>query len=327
MNGPIRIRVMVVACVAALMFSSGIARAGGPFSNFLYPFISKNVMDRPDLLNFDPFKRSGGNTNTYSFAFTSMGETYTTTFPSYSYYGPSYVERNCFNDPDDKKMLVYNELCVRAGARRVSFTDASYILYNNYDGTTGFGFPDFNTAAIYFEIDGAFGRKVYAQGYALAVTDDGSEVGIEYSAEIPDKIKVSRKKIKLNQSAWVDVGGWIYYDTGEFLDFLGGFNGWFQGCSVAVNAKGEAFEDGKSDVGMQPVNKPGTLSKGKGKLDCDKDAVDMINAKIEADAGEDASTALGIWEAVLDKLGSKSKLKIRVNKKGTENINEEPMVL
>jgi hypothetical protein len=317
MQGPMRIA--AAACAAVAIFVGGVAQAGNGF--LFQPFVSKVVLDRPDLLNFDPFSRTGGNTYNYTFAFTAMGEDYTTTFPSYSYYGPSYFELRCFDDPDDKKMLVDNVLCFRAGARRVSATDVSYLLYDNYTDTS-FGFPVFDYDALYAQLEGGFGQKVYIEGFARVMTDDGSEVELEYSAGIPDRLKRNRKKIKFTQSAWVDVEGIIWESEGESLDFVSSFEGWFEGCEFTGSAKGTAFEDGKSSNGMEPVAKPGTLEKGKGKLKCDKDATALITSKI-SDRAEGNTAAVEIWTSVLDKLGSTKKLKLKVNKKGLEVVETD----
>lgn len=256
------IKMMAAGCASALLVVGGLAQAGGGGSgpDLLRVFTEKPLLDRPDLLNFDPFKRSGGNTYAADYVFTAMYETYTTTFPSYSAYGPSYTERNCFNDPDDKKMVEDNILCIRAGARRVSATDASYLVYQNLTDTFGtwvyYGPLEQQASAL-------FGQKVYAYGGARVLTELGGEVEVQYEAEIPDKLKRNRKKVKFTQSAWVDVSGDVWGPVGESFDYLGGFAGWFEGCEWSGGAKGDAFEDGKSSDGMVPIAKQGTLKIGR----------------------------------------------------------------
>lgn len=315
---------------AGIALTSATVQAGENISPERLVYLSREykLFDRPDLLNFDPFHPTGTfEGSTESFQFTSMGVDYTTSVASYSDYG-----FDCFSDPDPDKMLDENFLCVRAGHRRpnflvyaasyAAFIVYEYLSYNSY-GPAGYyflnGIPQGPYTAF---IEGLFGSEVYVAGYFHVMTADGGELFAEYQAEIPDKLIRKDTKIKFRQSAFLDFGAFVV-DESEGFD--AGFYSWFEGCEIKTKVKGEpAAVQGP----MWPPNKQGVLEKVKSKLDCDKDAVDVMEMKLQADAGDNASAATSIFRAALAKLGSDKKLKLKVkDNDGTEIVDDDDIVM
>jgi hypothetical protein len=305
------IRIAAAAGASAILCAGSVASAGG--AGQFYPatriLTNGSFFDRPDLLNFVPFHPDGSSGFTTNYYFIASSNSYMTEFKSYSYY----VDE-CFNDPDDKKMLVDNVLCVRAGHDKVTLPDLYYISYYDY--------PYYSYNNIANRAYANYDSEIYFSGYFRAMTDNGGEVGGRFYADIPDKLRRTKKKIKFTQSAWVAVSAYANAYDGESQIGGSGFDwGAFQGCELTGSAKGNAFMDGKSNVFPVPMVKDGELTKGKSKLSCDKDATSLMTSKIADNAEGDSSAVQAVWETALKKLGSKNKLQLKLNKKGTENID------
>lgn len=318
---------LALAAAALFAFSPTALAGNGPpptFGEGALNLIQRDkLFDRPDLLNFDPFRATDTwEGATESLTFSSMGQGYSTTVAYYTDYG-----LDCFNDPDPEPdaFLPDNFLCVRAGHRRpnahvydlyyafsgiYSYAEYSRLSYLRYVGQGV-------TSAL---IDGLFGSEVYISGYFRVETKEGGEVFAEYLADIPDRLTRKIGKIVLRQHAFIDFGALIESPEGEPLS---AFASWFETCQFKANVNGVAA----ASVGpMSPPNKQGLLQVVRSRLECDRDAVQAMVGKVADGAFEasDGDIAAAIFLQALTQLGDSERIDLKVRgKDGTGIIDRD----
>lgn len=251
--------------------------------------------DRPDLLNFDPFDATGAPAG----APTSNGP-YTNTFTTMG----------------------------------MEYTSTFFFSYTT-EGIDCFSDPDpelmLNANLLCFYA-GDYAVEWY--GFFRVDTGAGGILEAGYAAFNHETVKRSHKKGKSKQKAWVGVFGEVFETVEMEVEDVAEFDSYFELCEFKGTAKGEGNPAGFGRFEVDE-RKEGVLEKGKGKLECDADAVTQMIAKLRFDCDDDTeceTTATSIFQTALAKLedkdtfeAGKTELEIEVKADGPQFFSDDDL--